>query len=380
MKLTTSAVARIPHPETGQKIYMDDQLKGFGLLVGAKTKTYIAQRTVKGRTVRVTIGRVGVFKAEKARHEAIDLLARMTKGEDPNATRRAEKARGITLRGAADLYLKAPKKRSEKTLKGYRDTLDRYFEDWKDKPLLDIGRKTVYDRHIQIGRDHGTYAANGAMRVFRAIWNRAMRQHEELPVCPTINVDWYPEYPRKAAVTVGELPGLYQRIMTLENPIRRDYFLFVLFSGMRREAAAAVRWREVDFDKAMIHVPNPKGGSERAFDLPLSDYLVDLLRARKACQLTRAMFGDSEWVFPAQSRSGYVSEPKEADLPGPHALRHTYVTAANAAGLSQYDIKLLTNHALPRNDVTAGYIGAGPEELRPSQQRVSEYLMEACGL
>ena len=57
-----------------------------------------------------------------------------------------------------------------------------------------------------------------------------------------------------------------------------------------------------------------------------------------------------------------------------HGLRHTWVTAANAAGLSPYDIKMLTNHMLPKGDVTAGYIGQHMEALRASQQRVTDYL------
>ena len=57
-----------------------------------------------------------------------------------------------------------------------------------------------------------------------------------------------------------------------------------------------------------------------------------------------------------------------------HGLRHTWMTAANAAGLSPYDIKMLANHSLPKGDVTAGYIGAHTESLRASQQRVTDYL------
>jgi len=44
-----------------QKLYFDKELKGFGLCVGQKAKTFFAQRAVKGRAVRVTIGRYGVY-------------------------------------------------------------------------------------------------------------------------------------------------------------------------------------------------------------------------------------------------------------------------------------------------------------------------------
>ena len=92
---------------------------------------------------------------------------------------------------------------------------------------------------------------------------------------------------------------------------------------------------------------------------------------------------DSPWVFPSdKSKTGHIAEPKlapahKANLVVPfsvHGLRHTWITAANAAGLSPYDIKMLANHMLPRGDVTAGYIGQHMEALRASQQRVTDYL------
>src|SRR5262249_50340440 len=45
-------------------------------------------------------------------------------------------------------------------------------------------------------------------------------------------------------------------------------------------------------------------------------------------------------------------------------------------GVNPYHLKLLLNHSLPKSDVTAGYVHKGPEELRPSQQRITDRLRE----
>ena len=373
VKIIKSKVDALPHPKKGQALYTDTDLPGFGVLVGAKSKTYIAQRDIAGRTRRVTIGRHGIIKTDKAREDARQLIARMAQGEDPNRTKRQATARSITLRQALEAYEQTlkNKNRSPRTVDGYRKSIERYLRDWLDKPLGDIDRMMVRARHLKIG-ESGRYAANGAMRAFRAVWNRAMREHEELPVCPVINVDWFEEKPRKAAIATNDLADLYIRIQAVPNPIRRDYFEFVLFTGMRREAAAQMRWEDVDFDTSMLHVPRPKGGEKRAFDVPLSGHLMELLRRRKE---EDAPF-ESPWVWPSpSSKHGRITEPKESGLPGPHALRHTYVTAATNAGLSPYHTKLLTNHSLPKADVTAGYIGAEGEDLRHSQERVTNYLL-----
>jgi Arm DNA-binding domain len=68
-KLTKTVVDHIPLTTSGQALYWDSDLPGFGLRVGMKTKTYFAERGVNGRTVRFTIGKHGVFTAEQAAAE-----------------------------------------------------------------------------------------------------------------------------------------------------------------------------------------------------------------------------------------------------------------------------------------------------------------------
>ena len=60
----------------------------------------------------------------------------------------------------------------------------------------------------------------------------------------------------------------------------------------------------------------------------------------------------------------------------PHGARSTYSSVATEIGVNPYILKLLLNHKLPKGDVTAGYINLGPEELRPSTQRVTDRLRE----
>jgi integrase len=381
IKITKGEVDDLDYPPKGQKLYRDEALKGFGVLVGAKTKTYVAQRDIGGRTVRVTLGRHGIITATQARIEAGDAIGLMRKGIDPNAQKRAAQGRSITLQEAVGLYLESAKPRGARTIEGYKDSLRLHLKDWLDKPLAEISRKMVYGRHQRIGKKAGHYAANGAMRTFRAIYNRAMKQHEDLPLNPVINVEWFPEYSRDASIPAEQLADWYAGIQKLGNPVRVDYYQFVLFSGLRRRSAAEMRWEHIDLEKGNILIPNPKGGAERAFILPLSDFLIEILKRRKADN--EQLIENSPWVFPStKAKSGHISEPKLKPNEKKnmvvsfsiHGLRHTWMTAANAARLSPYDIKMLANHGLPKGDVTAGYIGQHIEALRDSQQTVTDYL------
>lgn len=82
-KLTKTTVDKIPYQNKGQKYYADGELLGLGLVVGQKTKTYVVQKYMRGKTVRITIGHHGVLTAEQARKEAIKKLADMERGIRP---------------------------------------------------------------------------------------------------------------------------------------------------------------------------------------------------------------------------------------------------------------------------------------------------------
>ena len=93
LKISKREVDALPFPAKGQDLYFDTELKGFGIRVSQRTKTYIAQRDIHGRTVRVTLGRHGVLTPESARREALPALAEMGAGKNPNQIKKAERCR-----------------------------------------------------------------------------------------------------------------------------------------------------------------------------------------------------------------------------------------------------------------------------------------------
>lgn len=383
IKLTQSAVKGLPFVQPDDKkrqhLYFDTDLKGLGVCVGAKSKTFFVQRDINGKTVRTSIGRYGVYTVEQAREEARELLMKMGKGINPN--REEKPAASVTFGDALDLHLKSNKKRSERTLKDYRYLADQYLSDWLKKPLKEITRKDCRERHHKIGEKNGPYVANSAFRVFRAAYNHALKIHDELGVNPTIAVDWFPEERRKAAIPSADLTAWYKEVTAMTNNIRRDYLRFVLFTGLRRESAAVVRWEHIDWEKKALLIPRPKGGETRAFLLPLSDFLIDLLKERQKCEQAKTFFPGSPWVFPAESKSGHIAEPKEklGVKFTVHGLRNTFITVAESLDISPYAIKMLVNHSLPdKQDVTAGYISPELDRLRAPMQEISDRLRLLC--
>ena len=378
-KITQALVERGPTPERGKSVlHADTEMRGFYLIVTPTKRSFYVQSLVNGKQVRTKLGDHPSMDAKQARDLARKTLVEMRGGANPNEERRKAKARGITLRDALDLHL-AAKPLSPRTKEDYRYCCDQYLPDWLDKALAELGadRAGVRERHRKITEKHGASTADTVFRIFRAVYNRGLREHPELPGNPTANVDYHGLRRRKVDSNADKLRAWGKAVLAL-HPVRRDLHLFMILTGMRRTSACEARIDDLDLDTKRLHVPKPKGGAQRAFDLPLSGPLADLLGQRQS--ESPRLHRKSPWLFPADSKSGHVAEVAQHELGGltGHALRHTYATLALQAGVSIAELKFLLNHAA--GNVTMGYLNPSLDHLRGYQERASAYVLDALGL
>ena len=92
-------------------------------------------------------------------------------------------------------------------------------------------------------------------RALRSIWNHA-RRTADLPEPPTLAIEWYDEQPDGRII--DDLLQWRDTVDGLENPIHAVYYHFLLFTGLRKSEAAALRWEDVHEDR--IHIPVTKNG------------------------------------------------------------------------------------------------------------------------
>jgi hypothetical protein len=135
------------------------------------------------------------------------------------------------------------------------------------------------------------------------------------------------------------------------------------------------------FARRVLHIPRPKGGAKRAFDIPLSREMIQcLVRAMRASRMLHPENAET-WIFAADSAEGHLVEHKEERgrlSKWGNDLRQSYRTLGQAAGLSEVDMHLLMNHRLP--GVNAGYITREKlmsDHLRAAQQKLSSYIVSA---
>jgi integrase len=391
MNLTKTTIERLPSPETGYQIHWDEKLAGFGVrITPTGAKSFIFQKRINGKEKRITIGRYGELTAEQARKQAVKLAGQIASGGDPVAEKKEAGLKAVTLAGVFSDYLNTRKDLKPKTLKDYERVIGTAFADWRGKPLLSITKDMVGKRHKQLGEQNGEAWANLSMRVLRALFNFAAGQYEDAqgrslvadnPVKRLSQTRaWYRVDRRQTVIKVHELKPWFEGVMKLDNKTLRDYLLLMMFTGLRRNEAATLKWSDIDLVGRTLTVQDTK--NHQAHTLPLSDYLFDLLNRRKA-------EADNSFVFPGTGAGGYIVEPRKqmarvTESSGVqftvHDLRRTFITLAESLDISAYAVKRLVNHKIGKSDVTAGYIVHDVERLRDPMQKITDYVLKMAGL
>ncbi len=378
LRLTRRAIDEIPFSESGQILYRDTVLSGFGLRVGKQSKVYFAEGQVHRHTRRVTIGRADVIAPEVARKKALALLGDMGEGRDPNEEKRKEYVERITLEVAFQRFFEARTTLSPITVKSYGRTARLYLKAWYKKPMSDITRQMVLKKHLDIAQAHGEVTANNAMRHFRSVYNFIAATQDAFPPNPVLILSqaraWYRERRRQTVVTALDLPAWWKAMMA-EPEYSRDFLLMALFTGMRRGELMRLRWENVDLKARTLHLPTTKNGDP--LDLPLSDFLSVLLAERQG----RA--DGSPWVFPGPGKLGHLVETKKFLVRVTagsgvtftlHDLRRTFITIAESLDVPYYALKRLLNHRA-NGDVTGGYIVVNAERLRAPVELVAQKIL-----
>jgi hypothetical protein len=298
-------------PDVARVKLWDTRLRGFGVIVGKERRSFVVRAYVKGKRVRrlVTLGhwapgklraadaglRDRTMTVAMARSAAIKELGAMHGGEDPAPAPEVVPA-GPTFGDALALHMdrlrrKGGRPRSITSLEG---EAARHLSDWTPRRLADVSRTDCRALHERLTEDSGPYLANRVMRYVRAIYNTALKEYD-LPANPTVAVHWNKEERRQEPIPWADLPAWRAAIGKLSD-VRRDYQLVVLLTGLRRMDAATIRWEHVDFAARTLHRPNPKGGRDCAFTIPLSRACIEILERRHADNRD-----DHGWAFPTDA-------------------------------------------------------------------------------
>jgi len=368
LKLTKSSVEKLEF--SGTRVdYYDTDLKGFGLRVGASSKSFFARKEINGEPARQTIGKYGVWTAEQAREKARKLLHQMDEGIDPRLLKKQSEDESRTVDEWFAHYF-THKKLKPTTIRTYGFARNLYLVSWKDRPLYGITRADVLKLHREISAAAGGPAASLAMIAFRALWNYAHLHLEDPPSSPTRVLtaadEWAPKRRRSDRLLPAQIPEFVQAIKFLRSA-QEDAFSMVLHTGMRSEEVAGLLRKNVYLDRKFYVIPDTKNGTDLV--LPMSTPIYDMLKRRIEAQ------DGSEFAFKGQGKGGNIklqaSTLKRLGFEVTvHGLRRTFRSLCESLHFPTATIKALMNHSLEA-DITDSYLDMPVEILRPYAEQIS---------
>jgi integrase len=402
-KFTNAKVTDLPLPETGQQIFYDTIVQGFGLRVGAGgAKTYFAEGRLNGKKCRITIGRHGAFVPETARKRAKELLVDLGKGVDHNAVKAERRAKSATLSSVFEQFKEARNLRP-KTLSVYTGAINRCFPDWLDKPVTDISKDMIEQRYSKLLNStwargtSGVAQAHQGMRTLRAVLNYAAAKFEDsdgksiLPENPVRRLSqlkiWQPVAIRENIIQPTQLKDWYEAVIKQDNDVMRDHLLLCLFSGLRRNEAARLKWSDIDLDAKTLKIPAENSKNHLEHRLPLSTFLYALLKVRSKIEKIDKDGKRNPYVFYGDGKHGHLIETRcntksVAKACGftflIHDLRRSFLTYGEMLDIPYFALKKLANHKT--NDVTGRYIQADVERLRKPMQDITDFIMSKADI
>ena len=371
------------------------------------------------RSVRVTLCTLNDdTKLPAVREKAKELVSQMSRGINPiEAAREAREAtiqakikaeaESMTLQQALDMYI-APDRIAtgkhdsagainQSTADGDKANIKNHLGDWLDMQLRDITPKMVRDRHTRITKK-APVGANNVMRALRAVYNYAAEETEDtngvsaLPPNPVRGMKrkWTKEKRKDNFVDQAELkhwwastekiagtrPGTRKKEVPEyahgDGKLARDYLQFVILTGMRRREASGLLWKNVNFRSKKITIVDTKNKDN--LELPLSDYLLEILERRKGKNKDR--------VFPIEEVKKFVAWVRDDSAVAftVHDLRRTFITYAESLDIGLLTIKAMVNHRIATNDVTGGYARITVERMREPMQKVTDYVLSHAGV
>lgn len=362
MKLTKKQVENLPVPATGQTLYWDDELRGFGVrLTTTGARSYIVQGRIHGKTRRVTLGAHGRLTCEEARRKARLALIALDDGVDPKAEKKRVGALSVTLREVMESYCHG-RDIKDSTRRDIEKHVTKSLASWADRPVATISRDACATRFRELS-ERSEAQANQCFRILRALLNFAREKYRTPEGAPILRENpvrilsgarlWNRIEPKARRIPndrIGRVWNLLQERRTSEastnaDKTGADIVAFLLLTGARWSEAALLTWKHVDLDAGAWHLPDPK--NRCAVTFPLSTTALAILNNRPRA---------NEYVFPSRSTNGghlggaggtmaAVSAIAGTHL-SPHDLRRTFNAIAGACGIEYQKAKLLMNHML----------------------------------
>ncbi len=349
------------------ELVWDTDIAGFAVRCQRQSKTYALKTRIAGRQRWFTIGRHGSpWTSDTARKEALTILAEIAKGKDPAAKRDAE-SKIPTIKKLVERYLdeEVDPKRKPSTAKLYRDYLERLVI--PKIGTLKSDQTSFSDMaalHHKLRRT--PYQANRVMAVVSAMfgWSEKVGIRER-GTNPCVGLQKFKEKQRERFLSADELNKVGEAFESLlENKGINPYVVaairLLIFTGCRRDEILTLQWRHVDFDRAMLLLPDSKTGKKI---IHLNAPAIEVLsNVKKIAGNPYVICGQKEGLRLVNLRKPWKRVCKLVGLDDVriHDLRHSFASVAASGGASLQVVGKLLGHTQTATTERYSHLASDP--------------------
>jgi len=381
INFTKVVIDALSIPLSGKRsTYLDIKTTGLQLrITSTGTRTFSVYRRIKrGDPERITLGRYPDMTIEQARRRAAEINLDIAEGKNP-----AEVKRGIkTELTFSELFAEYMKRHSKLKKKSWVEDQSQ-FRIYLEKPLgkkklSTIDRKSIAHIHGSITKVGHAPTANRVKALLSSVFGWAI----SVGLCesnPVLGIKSNKENQRDRFIQSDELPKFFKALVDEPNHTIRDYVLISLLTGGRKANVLAMRWKDINFERAEWRIEETKNGTPQT--VALSPEAVEILLNRKPSD-------NAVFVFPGIGKAGHLMEPKKGwkrileragiDNLRIHDLRRTLGSWQAKTGASLAIIGKSLNHK--NQNTTAIYARLDLDPVRVSVNTATNAMLTAAGL
>jgi integrase len=385
-KLTKRFIEAVQPVPDREVVKFDDELHGFGIRVwpSAKRVYFVKYRTRDGRQRKLTIGTHGIITAEQARATARRCLADASQGEDPAATRKAQRE-APTMAQLAERYLvehARPHKKPSSVANDERLLAKKVLPELGPLKAHAVTRADVARLHRSFQAT--PFEANRLLALLSRMFTLAEEWHvRPQRTNPCRGLKRFNESRRQLFLSELQLGRLGRALSEAERdrsepPAALMAVSLLLYTGCRLSEILTLRWEEVDLERGYLRLSDSKTGRK---DVPLNGPAIAILAEAKRDP-------ENPYVIPGRKRGTHLVNLElawrriraRAGLEGIrlHDLRHTFASAGASNGVSLPLLGALLGHTQPAT--TSRYAHCAADPVRQANELVGRYLSSALGM
>jgi integrase len=365
----------------------DTEMKGFGLRVQPPSKrhnegviSFIVRFRFKGKQTRYTIGQHPVFTPAQARDKAKDILASVTKGEDPMTAKKTvrEQTFDSFLTEVYGPWVQTHRKTGKATM----ERLEACFKkDFGKKPLPDITAWIVEKwRTARLKNGIKPSTVNRDLTALKAALAKAVEwghlpEHPLKKVKPSEVNDsgkvrfLSPEEEKRLRDALAQREEKIRKGRDNANTWREDrgydllpnlrtgafadhlkpLVLISLNTGLRRAELFRLTWENVDLQKAILTIPGSSAKSGKPRHVPLNGEALSVLNGWQ-----KQTDGEAGLCFPGKKGKPMhdvntawenLMEAAKIESFRWHDMRHHFASWLVMAGVDLNTVRELLGHA-----------------------------------